>query len=317
MSKFGYSYESIQGRRAVVLAYRGSGKELCVKVAPELGNNVYCFKVGDVDVIHHDPRHDVASYFTGNPILYPIPNRCENCRYTFEGKGYWQAKNNVPIFLHSLVYDESWAYEPPVVTDSEARVSSYIKIDESHPVYGGFPFKHTLKVTYRLTATGLECMHEVHNEGPSNLPFGISYHTYLPKRPGARICVPARHVMEVTDALLPTGRLLDATGAYDLGKSVDVDSLQLDDCYTGFDKSAAVFVDYPDVGLQIMMDGTEDFTHVQVYTPPEGKPFFCAEMQTCGTDAINMAAKGYERESRLQIVKPGDSKSGVMRISYK
>jgi len=290
-----------------------------MKVAPELGNNLYCFKVGTHEIVHYDPEFALTSYCTGNPILYPIPNRCENCRYTFEGKGYWQQKNNIPIFLHSLVYDEAWSYRTPVVTDTDARLETYLKIDETHPVYQGFPFPHTITITYRLTETGLEMTHRVENEGTQNLPFGLSYHTYFSKLSGENdtlLQIPSPYIMEFTEALLPTGKLLDAADQpVDLRTPAPVGSLNLDTCFTACDESAQAVIDYTTLGLQIQINGTDDFTHVQVYTP-QGAPFFCVEMQTCSGDVMNLSAKGYTREAHLLVVKPGEVHTGTLQFRY-
>jgi len=323
MSNFYYAYEEICGKRAVVLGYRAPedpNQDLQVKVAPELGNNLYCFKIGAHEIVHYDEQFALTSYCTGNPILYPIPNRCENCRYTFEGKGYWQQKNHVPVFLHSLVYDEAWGYRTPVVTDTDVCLETYLKIDETHPVYQGFPFPHTITITYRLTERGLEMTHHVQNEGEQNLPFGLSYHTYFSKLSGdneSLLQISAPYTMELTDALLPTGKLLDvADQPFDLRTPVSVGSLDLDTCFTDTGQSVQAVVDYTTLGLQIQIGGTEDFTHVQVYTP-QGKPFFCVEMQTCSTDVINLATKGYTREAHLLVVRPGETRTGTLHFRYK
>lgn len=322
MSRFFYRYESKCGRRSIALGYRAQNEleqDILVKVSPELGNNLYCFQIADQNIVWHDDQFGLTSYYTGNPILYPFPNRVENCRYEFEGKRHWQMKNGIPIFMHSLVYDENWGYREPVIDVDGVILETYLDIDETHPVYEGFPFCHTVSVFYKVTAKGLQISHKVTNKDSKVLPFGISYHTFFTKLSGddgTLLKVPAKHMMELTDALLPTGTLLDSTRKeYDLQSPVPISKLDLDNCFTTMDPSDPVVVDYTTLGLRVFMTSTHDYTHVQVYTP-KGRPFFCAEKQTCSSDAPNMDAKGFAQEAHLLRVLPGETHRGTVYFSY-
>lgn len=322
MLNFHARFETIHGRRSVVMEYKDKNdpkKDVTIKVAPELGNNLYCFRVGEHEIIHYDDRHALASYYTGNPIIYPIPNRCENCRYTFEGNTYWQMKGGVPVFLHSLVYNENLGYQPPVVTEDGITLETYISVDEGHPIYEGYPFRHTVTLTYRLTKDGFDIVHCVENEDDKALPYGLSYHTFFNKLSGddgTTLTVPARHMMELNETLLPTGKLLDVSGqSFDLRQPVPLGDLDLDNCFTTVEPNAPVVVDYTTLGLKILMNATDDHTHVQVYTP-KGKPFFCAEKQTCSSDVVNLHAKGFEKEAHLLVVQPGERHVGVAIFRY-
>lgn len=320
--EFYFKEEEIEGKPSIVLGYKPKDvkkQELLLKVSPQRGNNLYCFKVGQYDVIHYDPKYELTSYYTGNPILYPFPNRLRNCQYEYKGKKYWQMKNGIPIFLHSLVYDESWDSVIPVIEEDRVSLETFLKVDEGHPIYQGFPFKHTLRVTYILKKDGFSINYEVKNEDSKELPFGISYHTFYNKLSGddnSMICVPAKYMMELTEDLLPTGKLLNVEGQpFDLREPVAVSQLDLDNCFTGMEENKRVFVDYKTIGLKVYMDSTQEFTHMQVFTP-KGCPFFCVEKQTCSTDAPNMDAKGYRKEAHLLFISSKDTYSGSVDFSY-
>ena len=45
----------------------------------------------------------------------------------------------------------------------------------------------------------------------------------------------------------------------------------------GLDPRDPVVVDYTTIGLKVFMTTTDDYTHVQVFTP-KGRPFFCAKL---------------------------------------
>lgn len=307
--------------RIIELGYNDSNKDknLLIKLAPMNGNNLFCFKIGEHEIIHYDPKFELTSYYTGNPILYPLPNRVRNCRYEFNGEKHWQMKNGIPIFMHSLVYDEEWDYNEPVIEEDRISIETFIKIDEEHPIYEGFPFIHTIILKYILTKDKLLFSYAVINRDSKELPFGISFHTFFNKLSGddnSLLLVPAKYMMELTDDLLPTGKLLEVNDKkFDLTKPVPVSRLDLDNCFTGMSNEENVMIDYSTIGLKLFMDATEDFTHLQIFTP-QGKPFFCVEKQTCSTDAHNLYAKGYENEAHLIIVPVNDEHSGVVEFSY-
>lgn len=322
MQSLYHATETIDGEQAILLGYRAAHpdeRDLLVKVSPALGNNLYAYRIGAHDVVYHDPRCALTTYRSGNPILYPLPNRVENCRYTVGGERYWQKKHAVPIFLHSLVFDEPWDFDPPVQTETDVRLRTYLQVDKQHPVYEGFPFVHELQLEYRLTRTFLQMTYTVKNLDSKPLPYGFGVHTYFTKLSGetaTQLQVPAAYTMQVTDALLPTGELLPTKGQpSDLHRPVPVGDLDLDTCFTGR-TGERVCIDHTTIGLQLWMETSDDFTHVQVYTPP-GAPYFCVEMQTCSADAHNLHAKGFRAQAHLLTVAPQEHASGFVRFGYR
>ncbi len=320
---FSWKEEQIEGERAFVLCYAGddsfNDKDITIKVAPALGSNLYCFQVGEHPVVHYNPQFSLTSYYTGNPILYPFPNRLKNCMYEYKGKKTWQMKHGIPIFLHSLVFDEAWQYSLPVAGQDSVSLDTFLVIDERHPVYVGYPFKHTLHVIYTVTRTGFSIRYQIVNQDVKELPFGISFHTFFSKLDGddgSLVRVPAKYMMELTDDLLPTGALFDVQGKpFDLRSPVAVGTQDLDNCFTGMMENERVYVEYPKLGLKVYMDSTDEFTHMQVFTP-KGKPFFCVEKQTCSTDAPNLHARGFAEEAHLLTVKPGEVQEGQVDFIY-
>lgn len=319
---FYYNKGEINGQSFIELGFNSLGSILCdllARVSPENGSNLFCFKLDDKDVIYYDDQVKLNTYFTGSPILYPIPNRTRDCGYEYGGKKYLQSKNGVPVFMHSLVFDEKWAYKEPVAGKDGISLETFLKVDENHPVYQGFPFKHTLFVVYTLTFNRLTIAYRVVNEDEKELPFGISFHTYFNKLSDDDDCllsIPAKYRMEVTDDLLPTGVLIETSREpFDLNFPVALSNLDLDDCFTGLDKDRNVEIDYCSLGLKILIDSTDDFTHTHVYTP-RGKPFFCVETQTCSADAHNLDAKGFHDAAHLIVVPPGGQFEGKMDMGY-
>lgn len=319
---FYYKTENVESKKGFCLGYSKERKDehdILIKVAPELGDNLYCFRIDSFEVVHHDSFFSIKSYYTGNPILYPFPNRLRNCRYSFDGKGYWQQKNGIPVFLHSLVYDEAWSFDEPHVTEDSVVLKTWIHVDRDHPIYEGYPFEHTIGIDFIVTRKGFDIQYQVENNDDKRLPFGISFHTFFKKLcgdDGSFIRVPAKHMMELDDALLPTGKLLNVEGkAYDLRTPKASSQLDLDNCFTSMIDGERVYIDYPALGLRVYMDATKEFTHMQVYTP-KNRPFFCVERQTCSTDAVNLDAKGLKKESHLLTVDSCKKMSGKVMFSF-
>ncbi|MGD1820846.1 MAG: aldose 1-epimerase [Pleomorphochaeta sp.] len=319
---FYYDTEIIEGKLSYLLGYNKENigeHNVLIKVSPTLGNNLYCFRVDEYEVIHYDSYFSLNSYYTGNPILYPFPNRLRNCFYEFNNKKHWHQKNGIPVFLHSLVYDEQWECEEPEISENYSRIKTWIHVTKNHPIYEGFPWEHKLYVIFEVNKNGFDIKYEVENLSNEELPFGISYHTFFKKLCGddnSFIRVPAQHMMELSDDLLPTGKLLDVENQdFDLREPIAPSKLNLDNCYTTMIEDERVFIDYPKLGLRIYMDATKDFTHMQVFTP-KNKPFFCVERQTCSTDAVNLDNNGFKKEAHLLRVQPNEKKEGTVNFIY-
>ena len=109
-----------------------------------------------------------------------------------------------------------------------------------------------------------------------------------------------------------SGRKEKETEAAEISDAGDLD---LDNCFTEMIEGERVYIDYPAIGLRVYMDSSDEFTHMQVFTPKD-KPFFCVEKQTCSTDAVNMDARGFEREAHLLRVAPGGSMAGYVDFTY-
>jgi aldose 1-epimerase len=128
--------------------------------------------------------------------------------------------------------------------------------------------------------------------------------------------------MEADDELLPTGRVFDVNkimyAMYDLRTPIPVGYLKLDHVYTHLHKQKPAVLDYKTQGFQLEIAGTDDFTHIVIYTPADGSPFVCVEHQTCSTDAVNFHQNPELRDvAHLLEVHPGESSSGSLFYTIK
>jgi len=332
---FYYKKDNTEGFLSIALGCKNEDpkKRLEAKIAPKEGSNLFSFKVGENETIYYDPELPLADFLVGTPVLFPFPNRIENAMWTWKGKTYLQKKNGIPVQLHSLVYDEkSWEYNGPEFGSDSVSLTTFIDINEAHPIYKGYPFKCRLSLIFQLTSVKLSITYMVENKDTAEIPFGFALHPYFTKlsgETGTQISVPCQYWYEArTDVdetflnklaggfsqvpnILPTGKLMDAdTEGNNLKSAQAVGDLNLDHVYTGCLEGKNAYIDYTSLKMKLNIKSSSDFTHAVVFTP-QGKPYFCIEPQTCSTDAINLHARGIEN-AHLMILPAGQSHTGTV-----
>ena len=310
----------------VALSYtdpRDPARNLLACIAPDLGSNLYRLKAGEYELLECETEKLKQRGHTGVFVLWPFPNRVRDKQYDYRGQHY--TFNGVPrpqgALIHGLVFDRSWSYEQPVVDQQGASVTTFVEMNEDNLYYASYPFPSRLALTYTLTSTGLTVTYAVRNTGTQPLPYGFALHPYFNLLAGAdqtRVTLPARHVMEADEGLLPTGRLLDVHSVmysmFDLNQPTPIHQLKLDHVYTDLPAGQDALIEYGQLGLRRRIAASEDFTHTVIYTP-QGQSYFCLENQTCSTDAINLAYKGQQEIAHLLEVQPGAEASGFIRYS--
>jgi aldose 1-epimerase len=297
-------------------------------VAPDLGSNLFRFRVGEHELIHCEQDLLKHMDYTGDFVLWPFPNRVRDKRYSYQGHEYSLVDLKRPsgnwVLIHGLVFDEPWQYELPVVQAEAASVRTFIDINQQSSRYAMYPFESRLSLTYTLTKDGLSIQYQVENTGSGDLPYGFALHPYFSLLSGKQdtyVSLPASSVMEADDELLPTGRVLSVDSVmysmFDLRQPVPIGNLKLDHVYTALEPQSHALIDYRTLGLQLQISGTDDFTHAVIYAPPDMDAFFCLEYQTCSTDAINFNNQGEERKKMAHLleVHPGETKSGALHYT--
>jgi aldose 1-epimerase len=298
-------------------------RNLLACIAPDLGSNLYRFRIGEHELIHCDCEKLKNRGHTGTFVLWPFPNRVRDKEYIYREQSYSLAnvKREQGALIHGLVYDRSWSYEQPSAGPRGAAVTTFVEMHPGCLYYDSYPFTSRLALTYTLTCAGMTFTYTVHNKGSQALPYGFALHPYFNLLTSAEhtlVSVPAGHVMEADDELLPTGRLLDVHsvmyGMFELGQPTPVSHLKLDHVYTNLPASHTSLIDYEGLNLQIHISASEDFTHAVIFTPAQA-PYFCLENQTCSTDAINLYQRGRQDIAHLLEVQPGDEASGFIRYA--
>lgn len=320
------------GSTIITLTYQDqerSARNIVASIAPELGSNLFRFRVGEYDLIYSDRELLTHREFTGNFVLWPFPNRVRNKRYTYQGKHYSLEEVKRPEadanLVHGLVFDQPWQFEQPVVTQNSASVTTFIDMTPDSSFYSSYPFPSRLSLTYTLTQNTLTTSYRLHNTGTQTLPFGFALHPYFAMLSGPEetlLSVPAEAVMEADEYSLPTGRVFDLNklmyAMYDLRSPIPVGHLKLDHVYTHVRRDIDTVIDYRKHRIQLIIATSDDFTHAVVFTPG-GKPYFCVEHQTCSTDAINLHNQGPEMRqlAHLLEVAPGESATGTIHYTVR
>ncbi len=305
-------------------------RNMLVGIAPEFGSNLFRFQVGEHDIIHCEQALIQERNFTGDFVLWPIPNRLRDKRYTFEGHDYQFSGLERPggdkSLVHGLVYDQVWQYEQAVVNENSATISTFIEMNRHNPWYQSYPFDSRLTISYELSRTGLTITYHVQNQSNKDLPFGFALHPYLNLLSGPEnttVCLAAKKVMEADKDLLPTGRVLDVEttmyAMFDLTQPVSVGHLKLDHVYSDLEPGGKTVISYKKQRLQLVITASDDFAHAVVYTPDglQKQQYFCLEHQTCSTDAFNFYNQGSERQEMAHVIvlPAGESHSGTLHYT--
>lgn len=303
-------------------------RNITVCIAPDLGSNMFRFRVGKYEIIHCEFDLLKRKAFTGNFVLWPLPNRMRDKTYRYHGQSYSLEGVKRPyedaFLIHGLVLDQQWQYEMPIIGQDFVSVKTSIDITPQSPFYEGYPFDSRLSLTYVLRKNGISINYTVYNHGAKDLPFGFALHPYfstLSGKDNTLVTVPANSVMEADVTLLPTGRILPLDGImykmFDLRQPVPIAHLKLDHVYTDVHAHGHAIIEYKEQAMRLSLSASNEFTHAVVFTPPPevDGPFFCLEHQTCSTDALNLHAQGLTEMAHLLEVHPGETSTGS--IEYK
>lgn len=320
---FTYSTEKYKKGYTVVTLFHTptekTHKPVSVSVAPELGSNMFSFIYGGHELIFADSEILEQAGFTGTYVLFPTPNRVKDFTYTWKGKEYVLQKNGKKVDIHhQLVYDQRWSWTHPKVYDDYISFTTSITIDTRSHLFAGFPFPCRLALEYRLFADRVHIQYMVTSLGKEEVPFGFGLHPHFARLSGnekTMITIPARSFMDtIGDTLLPSGKLLGVKGTpADLQRPTPVGNLNLDHVFTDIVKGKHATVDYTTLGLKISLLASPEFTHIVCWSGH--LEAICIENQTCSTDAHNLWARGFKKESHLMTVALGATHTGW--IEYK
>jgi len=277
-------------------------------IAPEAGGRLHQLEVFDGSAwlpLLVAPRSPAASLrepldWSSYPML-PWVNRIEAGRFTWRGRLYMLPPAAEGNALHGLGPFQPWRVESSTAAACAISTSFDCR----------WPFGGRAVQTFAVADTAITQRIELHATRAS-FPAGVGWHPWFRRdvRPGAamRVTVDASHRYE-TDAMIPTGWLLRATGDHDLRSGPAIGSRRLDTCYRHPRGDLRVRWD----DLELTMRSSPNVGHAVVYTSPRG---VCVEPMTAAIDAFNLLAQGIQGVG-VQIVRPGRPLVATTRWSWR
>lgn len=290
------------------------GRTIAVAILPRMGSNLVSFQVEGREFIHFDSPRILADpeAMTGAFQMFPTPCRLTGSRYSFGGREIRQRKHGEEVSIHGLVRDE-----PFTVRKSDREIISMLEIAEGHPVLEGFPFRGRLTTVHRLIAGGLELHFAFENLGDSPAPVGYGLHPFwrIPgKRSEVLVTIPTENIMELVD-LIPTGKLLPVAGTnYDWREWRSLEGVEIDAVFYPREPQDTAGITFVEEGIRLVLQASANMKHMICYAPA-GQPFVCLENLTCSPDHPNLYHRGFEEESGLAVVPPGEKWSGWIRYT--
>lgn len=270
------------------------------RIDPDKGFNLFSLVVDGFDYIHTEPGFPEMGKVThsGNPILFPWPNRIADARFTWDGQEY-----ELPVTepatgaaIHGYAAFAPWR----LVAAADDWVTAEFQLsrdaaDQVWPADGG------LRVTFRVEPTVLHVTTEVFSLDV-DLPFGLGFHPYF------RVPGPFDQWLLQCDAdsawplsnMVPSGPPAPAPADLDFRTPRRLGDQHLDDVLTGLPEAhgltkRAVLRSMAST-LSVFSDPA--FTEYVMFTPGS-RDAVAIEPYTCATNAVNLQAAGIEAGWRV------------------
>lgn len=298
---------------------RSSGSN--AKITLDHGFNCYSWVVVDrgetFELLWANPVFETGTTRpagNGIPILFPFAGRLRGKTLVYNGKSYPQPSDDrLGNAIHGLVLNRPWK----LVEQSDTTATADFQASRDEPsLLAHWPADFKITATYRLAGPKLRLEIKIDNPSSGPLPFGLGTHGYYrvplsplldaAERKECRLTVPAAKYWEL-EKMLPTGKLLPATGMRDLRNGAAIGDVKLDDVLTGLTANGNQIVTAIDDpknkrSLQVRFDSA--FRECVVFNPPH-REAVCIEPYLSGPDAYNLEAQGID--TGLRTLATGES----------
>nr|WP_167279401.1 aldose 1-epimerase [Paenibacillus lupini] len=302
---------------------------------PEIGGNLIAFR--DVEAEHrflHEPTMEEMESFKARPMIHGIPvlfppNRYEDGKFPWAGKTLQFAVNEPATgnHLHGFLYQTPWQVDDYGSTKTESYVVVSVQVDEQHPSYESFPFNYTIQLRYSLSENGLLQQVTVRNDGQSDMPCLLAFHTSVnaPFVPGGqaqdyRIHMTIGERWELDDRMLPTKEYqpLKEEELQMQGEGVYPFFEAMDNHYTSRSQNGRNRMELTDTkaNIKLVYDVGTSYKQWMIWNNNATEGFFCPEPQINLVNAPNVdlpadeigllsLAPGeiFEESSRLYVIK--------------
>ena len=273
------------------------------------------------------PADDEVETFKGRPhvfglpILFP-PNRIEDGRYTFGGRTYRFPITNAKEhhYHHGILKSQPFAVSKAWETGEEVLVECrYYSNAGNDTIFRDFPHEFKCKITFRLTAQGLEQEVMFANRSAEPRPVGVGFHTpmQIPFAGGEAadyvMRVAVGEQVELSGRNIPTGRKLPLSEQF---ARLREGGLRVTDCEpieAGFTLREievdgkpfrGALVENLRTGVRTFYEVDRQTTYWTIWNNGGRVPYCCPEPQSWTTNAPNAADPAAEG---FQAVAPGES----------
>jgi len=282
---FAISEENRNGLRLFQLTNLEAEEYVCIlpDAGCALNNFVINAKGNRLDLIdgykdQKDLNDTIEKFFKGH-FLFPFPNRIYGGTYLFEGKSFWLNQNfpHEKNAIHGMVYDQKFFLKHSSASERSAS-ASFEKIISGE--FEGYPFHSLIRLTFTYFQRNLKVDSEIVNTGEGRMPVGIGWHPYF-------------RIGSAVDGLklkIPGGAQWDEeTKKYNPSDIISgkepIGNQFIDHCFKK-NNPAPVSLSDENKGITLYLDGEEDFSYFQVFTPAHRKSI-AIEPMTCVPDSFN------------------------------
>ncbi|GAA5126377.1 aldose 1-epimerase family protein [Haloechinothrix salitolerans] len=252
-----------------------------------VGAALSSFRADDVPLVREFPTETRRTMY-GGAVLAPWVGRLAGGAYTFQGRTHHVPVNEPErgTALHGLVATRAW----DVVQHADTSLTLRIRL----VLPAGYPFDLDLTTTYLLDDTGLRIELAASNLGSDPAPYGCAIHPYLTAGSGGvddwSLQLPAdTYVGMDADLLVPRHEAPTNDTPFDFRQPKPLAGLEIDNTFTGLDRTTATVRDVDGHGVALTWDRTLPWA--QVYTcdhqdPAVHRTGIAIEPATCPPNAF-------------------------------
>jgi aldose 1-epimerase len=234
--------------------------------------------------------------------LVPFSNRIADARFRFQGRTC-ELPPNFPPEPHAI-HGEGWqgSWEVDDVGADRAELTFRHTVPDT-------PLDYRARQVLELAGDGLGVTLEVTNVGSGPMPVGIGLHPYFMRTDDATLRARLDHVWLADERNIPQKRV-PLPARWDFARGPQIASLELDNCFGGWDGKAEIR--WPKTGLTLRIEAEPVFGHLVIYVPP-GQDFFCVEPVSNANDGFNLFDRGVPATG-VRVLAPGAALAGRVRF---
>ncbi len=292
-------------------------------IFPEVGGNLIGLTLQGTEVLRaYAGYEEIAETPTayGLPILFP-PNRIDGGRFSYAGKTY-QFDVNEPETgnsLHGFLQDKPWAIEALKDTEEEAVVRLSYSADRNSPFYRVYPVSFLAEILYTLNEGGLTQEVRITNTGAAVMPYGIGWHSAFRIGPTTKMRVSVKERVQLSDRMLPTGRLLPLSDDEKTMRTTGLSPLYavMDDHFTaepidGFHGAELI---HEEENVKVVYEVDSLYRHWMIWNNSQEGSFVCIEPQNWRVNAPNLPLTA--DESGMAGLEAGATVSAAAHITVR